>query len=300
MLETIGFIGLGRMGRPMARRLLAAGYPVLGYDADPSALAAVAADGVTPAPGAAVVAAEAEFIITMLPDSAAVETVVLGSGGICEAARAGQVLIDMSSGSPAVTRRLAAALADRGVYMLDAPVSGGVRGAEAGTLAIMVGGDQAVFERCLPMFRAVGQNIRYVGGSGAGHALKAINNLLSATHLWSVCEALLIGIRTGLDPHVMVEVINSSTGRSGSTEVKLPRHVLPRRFDSGFPIGLMHKDLTIALDLAREMNISIPLSALVRELWGIAVARGEGARDHTAIIELVEFMAGAGQREGSS
>lgn len=288
---TVGFIGLGRMGGPMAGRLLAAGFPLLAYDVNPAALAAAAARGATPAASPAAVAAGAGIIITMLPHAAAVEQAVLGPGGVAAGARPGALLLDMSSSSPALTRRLAAQLADQGVEMLDAPVSGGVRGAEAGTLAIMVGGSAAAFARAQPVLGALGQNIRHVGGPGAGHALKAINNLLSATHLWSACEALVIGTRAGLDPQVMMEVINASTGRSGSTEVKLPRWVIPRRFEAGFTTELMYKDICTALDLARDVQVPAVLSALVRELWGAAVARGDGARDHTAIIELVEALA---------
>ena len=210
-------------------------------------------DGASAAASAADAASGCGAVILMLPTSDAVEAVLL-EDGLLEALEPPAILIDMGSSEPLRTRALAERAAARGIEMLDAPVSGGVPGAVAGTLTIMVGGAAEAFEECRPMFEAMGGNVRHVGGAGAGHALKALNNLLSAVHLLASCEALAVAERFGLDPGVFVDVVNTSSGRSGSTDNKLPNYVIPGRFDSGFTMGLMVKDMAIAVSPRRALG----------------------------------------------
>jgi 3-hydroxyisobutyrate dehydrogenase len=285
---VVGFVGLGRMGDPMVRRVAAGGVAVRGYDA-----AAGATDGlagvVTAVDSAADAAAGAPVVILMLPDSDVVEKVV--DGGLLDALGDGALLVDMSSSEPLRTRALARRVAERGVTLVDAPVSGGVSGARAGTLTIMVGGPADAAATLTPLLSLMGR-VRHVGDVGAGHALKALNNLMSAAHLLASSEAILAGERFGLDPAVMLDAVNGSSGRSGSTENKWPNYVLPETYDSGFTAGLMVKDIRIALGLAEATGAPSQLAARTVELWGRAVEQlGPGA-DHT---EIVRWLRRAGE-----
>lgn len=220
--ESLGFVGLGNMGNPMCGRLLEKGIRVRAYDADAGALARAGEAGAVRVASPAEAASGVEVVLLSLPGSEVVEEVVLGDGGLIRGLDRGATLVDMSSSRPSSTRRLAAELERRGVSMLDAPVSGGVARAESGELTVMVGGDKALYERYLSLFRTIGEKVFHVGGIGSGHLAKALNNLLSATTLASAAEAVLLGERAGLDPEALIEVVNSSTGRSNSTEVKFP------------------------------------------------------------------------------
>ncbi len=292
-LTRIGFIGLGKMGAPMARRLLAAGFQVVAYDIRPDAVNAACRDGACPARSPAEVASRADTIITMLPDGRAVETAVYGDGGLATALRGRQYFLEMTSSSPAVTRRIAADLCPRGIDMLDAPVSGGVRGAVDGTLCIMVGGPAGVLRACRPILEHFGRSIVHVGDAvGDGDTAKTINNLLSATTVWSAAEAFVLGAKAGLSAGRLLEAINASTGRSHTTEVKFPRDVLPRRFDSGFSVGQYLKDLAICLDVADGMDVPMVVGAAVRQAWRLAAGAGMADMDHTAVITLMERWAG--------
>jgi 3-hydroxyisobutyrate dehydrogenase len=276
---AVGFVGLGRMGTPMVRRLAAAGVAVRGYDAVPRPELAGA---VTLVEKATQVAEGAPVVILMLPDSDAVEA-VSRAGGLLDALTPGTVLVDMGSSEPLRTRALAEEVERHGATLVDAPVSGGVSGATAGTMTIMVGGPEDVVAGLVPLFAALGR-MRHVGPVGAGHALKALNNLMSAAHLLASSEALLAGQRFGLDPAVMLEAVNTSSGRSGSTENKWPNFVLPGTFDSGFALDLMLKDIRIALGLAEATGAPSALAARTVELWAeAAAALGPGA-DHTEIV----------------
>jgi 3-hydroxyisobutyrate dehydrogenase len=204
----------------------------------------------------------------------------------------GTLLVDMTSGQPAVTRRLAEALASAGVTLIDAPVSGGVPRARDGTLAIMAGGPDAALDRAEPVLRAMGTTIHRVGGVGAGQAMKALNNLVSAGGFLIGVEALLIGSRFGLDPAVMVDVLNASTGMNNSTQRKFKQFVLSRSFDAGFGLDLMVKDLGIALEVGRDTATPAPFAALCREMWAAAAAMLGPGQDHTAIAKLSERLAG--------
>ncbi len=291
--RRIGFIGLGKMGGPMARRLLRAGHAVVAHDIRPDAVAAACRDGAEAGATCAGVAAQADVVITMLPDARAVERVVYDDG-LVHALRSGQILLEMTSSRPSTTRRVAADLAPKGVRVLDAPVSGGVRGATDGTLCIMAGGPADVLDACRPILDCFGRDIVHVGDSpGDGDTAKTINNLLSATTTWSALEGIVLGIRAGLDPGRLLAAVNRSTGRSYTTEMKIPRYVLPRRFDAGFTVGQYMKDLDICLDLADDLAAPLPLGSVVRLLWRIAVSEGMADLDHTALVTLLERWVGA-------
>ena len=284
----VGFIGIGAMGRPMAARVVQAGFAVTVLDADPARAAAVG--GAAVAADGAALARDAEVIVTMLPTSGIVGE-ALGAG-VLAGLRPGTVVVEMSSGAPAATQALAARVADAGGVLIDAPVSGGVKRAETGELAIMVGGEAPAIERAEPVLRSMGTTITRVGAVGSAHAMKALNNLVSAGGFLLGIEALLIGQRFGLDPAVMVDVLNASTGMTNSSQKKFKQFVLSRSFDAGFGLDLMVKDLGIALDVARETGTAAPVSALVRELWAAARAMLGPGQDHTAAAKLSERLAG--------
>jgi 3-hydroxyisobutyrate dehydrogenase len=290
----VGLVGLGNMGRPMAERLRVAGLGLAVYDLRAGLAGEVAeAIGATAADSLAELGDGSDVVVTMLPDGAAVDRAVRGPGDrLLDGLAAGSLLVDMGSSSPVGTRALGAALAERGIGMLDAPVSGGVRRAADGTLTVMVGGDPALLERCRPLFTAVGEHVFPCGPLGAGHAMKALNNLMSATGLLIAGEALLAGRRFGLDPVRMLEVLNASTGRNHATEHKVAQFVLSRRFDAGFSLALMVKDLGTALDLAADTGTPAELAATCRRLWARAgEALGPGT-DHTAVVRWLEQVAG--------
>jgi 3-hydroxyisobutyrate dehydrogenase len=291
-LQRIGFIGLGKMGGPMVRRLMGAGYAVAAHDIRPDAVAAACRDGAEAGDTSAGTAAGADVVITMLPDARAVERVVYDDG-LVHTLRPGQILLEMTSSRPSTTRRVAADLVPKGVHVLDAPVSGGVRGATDGTLCIMAGGPADVLGACRPVLECFGRDIVHVGDCpGDGDTAKTINNLLSATTTWSALEAVTLGIRAGLEPARLLAAVNRSTGRSYTTEMKFSRYILPRRFDAGFTIGQYMKDLTICLDLADDLAAPLPLGSVVRLLWGIAVSEGMADLDHTALVTLIERWMG--------
>lgn len=291
-LPRIGLIGVGKMGAPIARRLLAAGYRVTACDARPEAVADVCRHGAAASGTPAAAASGANVVITMLPDSPAVERVVYGPEGLAGGMGAGQVLIEMTSSHPHTTRQVGADLARAGVRVLDAPVSGGVRGAVEGTLCIMVGGPADLLEECRPILERLGRHIVHVGDApGDGDTAKTINNLLSAATVWSVAEALALGERAGLAPTRLFDAVNHSTGRSHTTEMKIPQYILPRQFTSGFTVGQYLKDLNICLDLADRLRVPMVLSAVLRQIWAVAAAEGMADQDHTALVLLAERWA---------
>lgn len=293
-LPRIGFIGIGKMGAPMARRLLAAGYRVTAHDLRREALETIQHDGADAAGSPAGVASRSEIVITMLPDGRVVEQVVYGEGGLSQGTRPGQILLEMTSSSPSITRRVAADLAPKGVRVLDAPVSGGVRGAVDGTLCIMAGGPADVLEACRPILSHLGRDIVHVGDApGDGDTAKTINNLLSATAIWSAIEAVVLGAKAGLAPERLLAAVNRSTGRSYTTETKFDRYILPRDFTAGFTIGQYLKDLNICLGLADEIGAPMLLASVVRQAWSVAAHEGMTDLDHTALVTLMERWMGA-------
>ncbi|WP_396644414.1 NAD(P)-dependent oxidoreductase [Microbacterium sp.] len=291
-MTEVGFVGLGKMGAPMAARLVRAGHLVRGYDPVDAARAALTAAGGTAVDSAT--AAAAEVVVLMLPDSDVVEA-VLFDGGLAAALPEGALVVDMSSSAPTRTQAVADRLATLGVALVDAPVSGGVGGAVAGTLTIMLGGDDDAASRAADVIGALG-SVRHVGPVGAGHALKALNNLLSATHLWATSEAVLIGERFGLDPATMLEAINTSSGRSGSTQKKWPDFVLPGTFDSGFSLALMLKDMRIASDLGHRLGMPVELGDAAVQRWAEARESLPADADHTEIVRWLRDAAAARSR----
>jgi len=275
-MSRVGFVGLGKMGAPMATRLAEAGYQVQGYD-----IKIWTERGRVPAsPTLQAMADGAEAVILMLPDSAVVRAVM---EELLPALAAGTVVVDMSSSEPLVTRELAAQAAVRGVTLVDAPVSGGVKGAVSGHLTIMAGGAAGDVARVRPLLDVLGARVVHVGDVGAGHAVKALNNLLSATHLLATCEAMAAAAEFGLDVPTVLDAINTSSGRSGSTENKWPNYIVPRTFDSGFSLRLMLKDVRIALGLATAVGTPSTLSALAVEQWSQAADALPETADHTEI-----------------
>jgi 3-hydroxyisobutyrate dehydrogenase len=279
----IAFIGLGNMGRPMSARAVAAGYAVTGHDVDPAAWERMTGDHEPERAKSARAAVDgADATILMLPASDHVER-ALREDGVLEAMAEGSLLIDMSSSEPLRTRALGEEAAARGLRMLDAPVSGGVSGAREGTLTIMAGGEEADLAEARPLLETMGAKVLHCGALGAGHASKALNNLLSATSVTAATEALRAGEAFGLDPERLVEVFNVSSGRSYATEYKLPTFVMPRTFDSGFTLRLMLKDLDIAVKLQREVGAPGPHSEHLAELWRREAERLPADADHTEI-----------------
>lgn len=288
------FVGLGAMGAPMASRLARAGHRVRLCDADDGRAGALARDlGVTFLPHAELTGAPEDVatVVLMLPETPAVEGVLEGAG-LLAALAPGSTVVDMGSSTPGSTVRLAAAAGALGISFIDAPVSGGVARAVTGELAIMVGAEPEAFAAVRPLLEHLGAAVTHVGAPGAGHAMKALNNLLSAIGLAAASEVLAVGRNFGLDPQVMLDVLNSSSGRNQATEVKMARFVLSRAFDSGFALRLMVKDLRTALDLAHETATPVPLGASCLEEWTAAARSLPADADHTAIAAYVEARAG--------
>ncbi|SIT10943.1 NAD(P)-dependent oxidoreductase [Achromobacter sp. MFA1 R4] len=291
--ERVGLVGIGSMGWPMAARLVQAGYAVTVFDAVPGQAEKFAQEvGGQAAATCAALAAQSDIIFTMLPTSAIVEQVLSGPDGVLAGLRAGSVVVEMSSGVPAHTQRLATAVAAAGGQMVDAPVSGGVPRARTGELAIMFGGPAATLERVRPALSAMGSSITAVGDVGSAHAMKALNNLVSAGGFLIGVEAMLIGQQFGLDPNVIVDVLNASTGMNNSTQKKFKQFVLSRQFNSGFGLDLMVKDLGIALGIATDTGTPTPFASLCRELWAAAGKSLGPGQDHTAVARLSEQLAG--------
>jgi 3-hydroxyisobutyrate dehydrogenase len=279
--QRVGFIGLGNMGAPMSARLLATDFDVTGFDVSPTARERFAQAGGHCVATLSELPYHTDVLILMLPSSAIVESVLL-EDGLLAALDHSTVIIDMSSSEPTRTCALAQTVAAAGPTLIDAPVSGGVKGAAAGTLAIMAGGSKEVIDSVAGILAVLGRVTR-VGGTGAGHAVKALNNLMSATHLWATSEAMLTGIRFGIDPTVMLSAVNAGSGRSGSTENKWPNFIVTESYDSGFALRLMLKDIKIATALARSLGVDHRLSDQVVALWAEAADELPPAVDHTEI-----------------
>ena len=291
--QTVGFIGAGNMGWPMAACLVKAGFPVLINDSRREvANNFVQQIGGTAPDSLRELAAGSDLIVTMLPTSVIVERVLSGGDdNIFAGMKPGTIIIEMSSGVPSVTQELAGKVAALGGHMIDAPVSGGVPRARTGQLAIMVGGEEAVIDRASDVLAAMGTTLK-TGAVGSGQAMKALNNLVSTGGFLIGIEALLIGQRFGLNASVMTDVLNAATGMNNSTQKKFKLFVLSRTFDAGFTMGLLAKDLSIALQVGRETGTAAPLSALVREMIVAAETRFGANADHTEMAKLCELLAG--------
>jgi len=289
-LKRIAFAGIGNMGWPMAANLVKAGFEVTVCDVAPGRAASFATEtGAKAAATPAEAANGADCVVIIVPTSKQVGEAV---EAMLPSLKAGMLVIDMTSGQPGRTREIAAMLEGHGVAMIDCPVSGGVPRAKTGQLAIMVGGPAAEIDRAEPVLKAMGTSVYRCGDIGAGQAMKALNNLVSAGGYLIGIEALLIGQRFGLDPTTMVDVLNASSGMNNSTQKKFKEYVLSRRFDAGFGLDLMVKDLSIALEVGRETTTPAPFSALCREMWlAAATTLGPGV-DHTAVAKMLEQMTG--------
>ncbi|MDQ3790667.1 MAG: 2-hydroxy-3-oxopropionate reductase, partial [Actinomycetota bacterium] len=290
-MTKVGIIGLGIMGGPMASNLLKAGYDVIGFDVVPEALERLAGEGGAKAVSAAQAAAESDVVITMLPNHPQVEAVALGDGGVLDSAKPGTLYIDMSSIRPETARRLAEAGAERGVRVLDAPVSGGEKGAIDGVLSIMVGGSPEDFAAAQPIFEVLGTTIVHVGPHGAGQTVKAANQLVVGGTYALVAEAIVLLEASGIDAGVGLDVL--AGGLAGSRILELKRKsMVERQFAPGFRIDLHHKDMGIILDASRDAGVALPVGNLVAALIASARAQGYGQLDHSALLKVAENLSG--------
>jgi 3-hydroxyisobutyrate dehydrogenase len=291
MAERIGFIGLGIMGEPMCRNLMNAGFTCTVHTRTKSKADQLLVEGAVWAETPKAIAEQSDVIITIVTDTPDVEKVILGEDGILEAAVSGSVVIDMSTISPSATQDMARALEEKGVDMLDAPVSGGDAGAIAGTLSIMVGGKQSVFDRCLPVFEGMGKNINLIGGNGAGQLTKLCNQVAVSIANLAMAEALMLGAKADLDLEKMLAAI--SGGAAGSWQLSnLAPRIIKRDFDPGFMVKLQQKDLRLVLSAASELGLGLPGVSLVHQLFNTIEAAGEGDEGTQALVKSLERMAG--------
>jgi len=288
----IAFLGLGAIGTPMAKHLASRFDLVVWNRTSEKAAAFASAHDATAAATPRDAAQGADIVITCLPTSLEVEALLTGADGLLAGLTKGAVLVDCTSGDPATSQRIAGRLAEQGIGFLDAPVSGGTSGAEAGKLTVMCGGDQATFDRVLPVLQAFGSKVVLVGPVGAGHALKAVNNALLAVHIWSVAEGLAALTKAGVAPSAALEVINASSGRSNASENLIPQRVLTRAFPRTFRLALLEKDVAIAADFLRSQRVPSSMIQQIAELF--RAARGELGEDvdHVEAVRIVEKWAG--------
>ncbi len=289
-MERLGFIGLGIMGKPMALRLLRAGYPMVVLNRSQGPENELVAAGATAGRSPQHVAEQSDVVITMLPDSPDVEKVVLGSNGVLEGLHSGGLTIDMSTVLPSLARHIAQVAAQKGGAALDAPVSGGQMGAENGTLSIMVGGSDAEFERAKPILENMGKNIVHIGEAGAGQITKAANQIVCSGTIAAVGEALVMAKKAGVDPGKVREALLGGFAQSRILEVHGNR-MLQRNFQPGFKLKLHRKDMAIVLDTARELGVALPVSSIVTELMNALMASSGGELDHSALVTVFEKLA---------
>lgn len=289
--ERIGFIGLGIMGKPMVRNLRKAGFVPVIFNRSNASVAELSAEGAVPADSAREVAETSDIVITMLPDSPDVESVFRGDDGILAGARAGLLLVDMSTISPVVTKNLSADANAKGARMLDAPVSGGDKGAIAGTLSIMVGGDREDFDRAMPVFEAMGKTIVHCGPVGSGQIVKACNQIVVALVIEAVSEALVLGSKAGVDPNVILKVLSGGLAQTKVMDLRGPT-MINHEFEPGFKARLHRKDLNIILQTAREFEVALPVTSLVDQMFTGLVASGKGDLDHSSLLTVIEDLSG--------
>jgi 2-hydroxy-3-oxopropionate reductase len=292
MAHTIGFIGLGIMGRPMAKNVLKAGYPLVVHSRSRGPVDDVVKTGATAASSPKDVASRCDVLITMLPNSPDVEQVALGKDGIIEGAKAGLIFVDMSTISPIVSQKIGKALAAKGVKMLDAPVSGGEKGAIDAALSIMVGGDKATFETVLPIFQAMGRTITLLGPLGFGGFTKLANQIIVAVNLTALAEALTLGKKAGLDRELLLTALAGGLAGSKCLDQKKSNYIAGM-YNPGFKIDLHFKDLGLIMESARTLGVPLPATAVVQELFNAMRVKGRGGLDHSGIITLLEDLAGA-------
>jgi 2-hydroxymethylglutarate dehydrogenase len=290
MSVPVGFIGVGNMGNPMAFNVLKAGFSMTFFDTNPKAMENLLQAGARRAGSAREAVEQSEILLTSLPASLDVEASYLEPGGLVERAKPGTILIDLSSVLPSTPRKIEPRAKARGVHFLEAPVSGGVSGAQAGTLAIMVGGDPAVLERARAVLRPIGPNIFHVGTVGAGNTVKAINNMMACVNALAMMEGLALGVKAGLDPMTIYEVVKASSGGSKALE-RIPRSLLPRNFEPGFKVQLMNKDLETFTTIAKELHVPISFANVAQRYQQAALAAGLGEQDTSVVMTLIERLA---------
>ena len=299
MPELIGFVGVGNMGAPMAARLLTAGHSLVVHDVSAQAMAPLLSRGARPAHSPAEVASLAHTVFASLPTPQIVEAVALGADGISAGTRV-ERMIDLSTSGPRTSARVAAGLAAKNVSLIDAPVSGGVAGARAGTLAVMVACERGEFDQLQALLAVIGRPFHVGSKPGLGQMMKLVNNLLSGTALAITSEAMLLGVKAGLDPDTMIEVINAGTGRNSASQDKFPKSILPRRFDAGFATRLMYKDLKLCLEEAESLGLTLWVASAVRQLWLQTFNEIGPDEDFTTIMRCVERAGGIEVRGGAS
>ncbi|HEV2123437.1 MAG TPA: NAD(P)-dependent oxidoreductase [Chloroflexota bacterium] len=289
---SVGFIGLGKMGRPMSLNILKKGFPLTIANRSRPVVDQVASKGARAANNPAEVASQVDVVCLCLPVPATVEEVVLGENGVLEGVRPGSVVLDFSTIGPATCRAVAARLREKDAWYLDAPVSGGTTGAEAGTLTIMVGGERAQYDRTLPIIEAVGKKIVYAGPVGAGSVVKLMNQLLVGINLAGAAEAMVLGTKAGVEPQLLLDVISSATGNSAQLQRNFPDLIFKRHFEAMFSVDLLHKDVGLGLDVGKENRVRMLMSALALQILEEARDLGHGEEDIAALIRPLERLAG--------
>jgi 3-hydroxyisobutyrate dehydrogenase len=290
MATSVGFIGVGNMGNPMASNVLQAGFPMIVYDRNPQAMENLLQAGAQRAASAREVVEGAEIVLTSLPASPDVEAVYLEPGGLVDSAKPGTMLIDLSSVLPSTPRKIEPRAQARGVHFLEAPVSGGVSGARAATLAIMVGGDPETLTRAQPVLRAIGPNIFHVGPVGAGNTVKAINNMMASVNALAMMEGVALGVKAGLDPMTIYEVVKASSGGSKALE-RIPNSLIPRQFEPGFKVQLMNKDLETFNTIAKELHVPVSFANVAQQYQQMAIAAGLAEQDTSVVMTIIERLA---------
>lgn len=293
-MDKIGFVGLGIMGKPMAMNLLKAGYDLTFYARRPEVVEEMAAAGGKPVCSSKKVAEETDIVVTIVTADAQVREVILGHDGVLEGASEGKLIVDMSTISPLTIREIAGVAARKGVHVMDAPVSGGDKGAIAGTLTIIAGGKKADFERCDGIFAAMGkeENIFHVGEVGVGQTVKIVNQLIGGINMAAIAEGLALGIRAGADPEVMRQVIEVSSGNSTLFQLRVKDFLLKDSFEPGFMLDLMKKDMGIGVDLGKALNVPVPIGAAAYQMYAAASGLGAGRQDFSAVCRTMEHLTG--------
>jgi len=299
MAVKVGFIGVGNMGNPMAGNVLKREFPMTVFDLNPKAMENLIQAGATRAASPGEVVDNSEIVLTSLPASPDVEAIYLEPGGLVDRAKPGTILIDLSSVLPSTPRRIEPRAKARGVHFLEAPVSGGVSGARAATLAIMVGGDAEPLERARPVLRAIGPNIFHVGPVGAGNIVKAINNMMACVNGVAMMEGLAVGVKAGIDPMMVYEVVKASSGGSKALE-RIPRALIPRDFEPGFKVALMNKDLDTFTAIAKELHVPVSFAHDAQRYQQMALAAGLGEQDTSVVMTIIERLAATKVPQGKA
>jgi 3-hydroxyisobutyrate dehydrogenase len=296
MEKKIGFIGLGVMGKPMAKNLMKAGYSLCVYDIVQEPVKELVATGAKTARSAREVGEKSDIVISIVPSSREVQEVYLNEDGVLAGIKAGRIVIDMSTIDPIVSQEVAAAAQKKNVDMLDAPVSGGQGGAIEGTLTIMVGGKEEIFKQCKDIFAAMGKNIYYCGPIGSGETSKIVNNMILAICMQATCEGMILGTKAGVQPKTLFEIISKSSGQNWALNTYMPKKAFKGDFEPGFMVDLMYKDLGLAQNLASACKVPILLGAEVRQVFEIARVAGKGRKDFSAILTTLEEIVGVQAR----